>query len=442
MGIGSKSDAESLFKYSLDLIRGFLDRGLQIIAYAADGSGIERSIQKILTQKANKRMNVNFTHPGDPFQKRQISIDIPLFGEKDQPVVMVQDSQHACKTARNNAFSGARMLTLGNYAVLFEDLRRMAEEGGPLFNRDVNKLDRQDDNAAIRLFSGDALAWMVKNHPELIGSIVFLFIFGEQIDSYQSREMKHIDRIKIAFRTLFFLEHWEAFLETAGYPKKEYFISKEARDIFGMICLGLISLVITYRNLPSVYPLIPHLISTEPCEHVFGLGRQILSDFTLLDFHFLIPKLFVQLRQFKLFGDVSKGNERASGYNHLYFDTRGVDLHHLSIYPTDDEIQDAIAVAHLEATNLWHILGFDPQIFWESKVQLPSIMSWFSDLEEPSLGQGDEDEAEAEDAIGSKLQNAVEVLDMARYDTIKEQDEAINLTLVTAGLSFQNSANL
>jgi hypothetical protein len=206
--------------------------------------------------KAKKKRIVTFQHPKDG--SSAISFEIPLFGENsDQPVVMIQDSQHGCKTARNATFSGARMLILGNYPVIFEDLRRLAMESGPLFNHDVEKLDRQDDNAAIRLFSGDALQWFVEKYPDLLGPIAYLFIFGELIDAYQNRHLKHVERIKMVFRAQFFIETWERFLDSSNYPKGKYFLSKETCGIMKTLIQGLVNLVLVYRDFPSesVYPL-------------------------------------------------------------------------------------------------------------------------------------------------------------------------------------------
>jgi hypothetical protein len=46
----------------------------------------------------------------------------------------------------------------------------------------------------------------------------------------------------------------------------------------------------------------------------------------MLNFHYMIPKLFVRLREHALFSKFSDGKERASGYTHTYTDNRDVDL--------------------------------------------------------------------------------------------------------------------
>ena len=167
-------------------------------------------------------------------------------------------------------------LVLGNYVVLYYHFRRISTEGGPLFQRDVEKVDRQDDSAAIRLFSADALQWLTENYPTLLGPIIYLFVFGELIDAYQNRHIPHIERVNMVLRTLFFMEMWEEFLIKAHYARAKYFVSKEACDIIKFLIHGFLKLIIIYRDhLPKMYPLLPWLLSTEPCEHVFGLCRQI-----------------------------------------------------------------------------------------------------------------------------------------------------------------------
>ena len=77
---------------------------------------------------------------------------------------MMQDSKHLLKTFRNNAFSGAQALILGNHHVAYHQFRSLAfpsfqsfegsaatlpSTGGiaPLYHHDVEKLGQQDDAA-------------------------------------------------------------------------------------------------------------------------------------------------------------------------------------------------------------------------------------------------------------------------------------------------------
>jgi hypothetical protein len=103
--------------------------------------------------------------------------------------------------------------------------------GTPLYSRNVTKVDCQDDNAAVRLFSADVLKYLADNHPDYVGKIVYLFVFGELIDAYQNRSMHHLECIKLVLQARYFLDSWEAFLVVCGYQKDRYFLSREAADI-------------------------------------------------------------------------------------------------------------------------------------------------------------------------------------------------------------------
>jgi len=153
---------------------------------------------------------------------------------------------------------------------------------------------------------------------------------------------------------------WKCGKTSSRRPKAKHFISHEACDITRFLIYGLLQLIIVYRDdLDGVYPLLPWLLSTEVCEHVFGLCRQIIKDFTILDFYYMISKLFIRLHEHALFSKFSDGKERASGYFHTYTDNRDVDLVALSIYPSNDNLDDAAKIAY-EAENLWTLLGAPP----------------------------------------------------------------------------------
>ncbi|KIM80994.1 hypothetical protein PILCRDRAFT_44121, partial [Piloderma croceum F 1598] len=81
-----------------------------------------------------------------------------------------QDSKRGLKTARNQLFTGAQILVLGNFPCFYHQLLEFAKHPlGPLFNCDVEKVDRQDDCAAARLFSAESLHFHVSYYPNQVG---------------------------------------------------------------------------------------------------------------------------------------------------------------------------------------------------------------------------------------------------------------------------------
>ena len=216
-----------------------------------------------------------------------------------QPIAMIQDSKHALKTFCNNLFSGARLLVFGNHAYLYHHICEVAfEDGSPLFHWDVDNIDRQDDNAASRLFSADMLNYLTNHHPDYVREIAYLFVFGKLIDAYQNQRIPHVERVKMVLHVRYFLDSWEAFLNHCGYPKTRYFLSWEATDIVCIVIEGyLILIIIHHDHVPILSPLLPWLHSSETCEHVFGEARQIVKDFTYLNLIYMIPKLRIKIHE-------------------------------------------------------------------------------------------------------------------------------------------------
>jgi len=126
----------------------------------------------------------------------------------------------------------------------------------------------------------------------------------------------------------------------------------------------------------------------------------------MLDFQYMVPKLFIKLWQAGLSLKFSDGKARASGYNHTYTDIWGIDLQALSTYPTNDDMNDTAIRAYGEAESLFALLGVAASdLYYEAAAppRLPSIRSWFSKdvnnlfIEDESSNDGDSDLDSIED---------------------------------------------
>ena len=190
-------DADSLLMPLLELTKGLLAKGIRICSYSCDGTEVERKLQSKLTARADSSAEYSFTHPADG---SMFKISIPLFD--NHPVVMMQDSKHLLKTFRNNAFSGAQALILGDHYVAYHQFRDIAFPSAstgqespssaltavpPLYHCDVEKVDRQDDGTATRTFLAQTLKYVTKSQPESAGLHAYLFVAGELIDACQNR---------------------------------------------------------------------------------------------------------------------------------------------------------------------------------------------------------------------------------------------------------------
>jgi hypothetical protein len=284
-------DADALLIYLEMILNGLLTRGVRVVSYAADGTEVERSVQRLLKARGTTEITYAIRNPRPGYPETKVNITV----YDGQPTCMVQDSSHGLKTDRNNLFSGARLLAFGNHVALYRRIRQAAfEDKSPLYHRDVEKLDRQDDNAATRLHSGAHIKFLVAQHPDWLLEIAYITVCGDFNDAWQSRSMSHLERIKLVLRAGYFFDMWATYLDRCGYNRAQHYVSREFTDTIQFLIDGLISLVIIYRDhIEGDYPLLPWPHSTEPCEHIFGESRREVTDFTMLDFllHVRPPRL-------------------------------------------------------------------------------------------------------------------------------------------------------
>ncbi|KAH9938784.1 uncharacterized protein BXZ73DRAFT_23422, partial [Epithele typhae] len=361
--IANKLKAPDLNKMSEAVLQGLLERDVPVVSYVHDGTSVERKDQLMSYNHADSYCDFYVPAPTGKGSEYSLKIKVACFGK--HLVTFPQDHGHGRKTARNNLFSGAKIIALGNFTALYRRIHQVAfEPDSPLYHRDVEKLDRQDDNAAARLFSASTLKYIITHHPEYLGEIIYLFIFGELIDAWQNRKMTHTERVVPILRAWYFMNMWHVFLERAGYARGLYSLSHEAWDIFRILIESYLALLFIHRHYSASrgfpFPFCPWLHSTEACEHSFGLARQNVKDFTAMDFYYMIKH--IQIKQAEAFrlGQTTDPHARASGYNHTYVDSRDVDLCALATYPDDDAIQKAADEAFAEAESLVVLLGIAP----------------------------------------------------------------------------------
>ena len=446
LSIPDNLNANDLLKFTWEILTGLLARKIKVASYATDGSNVERSVQDKLEQRADRIIDFRIKHPADDGSVHSdITIPILLFG--DQPIAILQDPKHLLKTCRNNSFSGAQVPVLPNHPVLFSDILEMGRADSPIYLRDVEKVDRQDDNAATRLFSGATLEWLSKEHSEQRGLISFLFMCGEMIDAYQNRSISIETRVQMILRAHFFFEFWEKFIEIGGYSKKKHFLSPQCVKIIKALTRGFLQLVIIYRDYENGRPLLPWLLGTEAVEHVFGMCRQIVKDFTMLDFHLMIPKLFIKLREAFFSARSSDGKARASGYSHTHTDTRGINLLALSTYPTDLEIQEATNRAYEEAHSILAYLGLTAENLYCSRPSLPSISSWWADNnthDEDSDDDRDLDAAgvDSDSEKADDYQTMLDKLEDVELSTNRADNKLMDYRYATVALSIEDQTTM
>ena len=110
-----------------------------------------------------------------------IHFKVPIINEK--LLVRVQDPKYAKKIARNQLFTGVRLLSLGIDTAQYDQLYQLAHrDEHTLLKRNVLNVDKQDNGAAYQMFHSDNLLQIIKSenvHPDMIRLFIYLFILGK-----------------------------------------------------------------------------------------------------------------------------------------------------------------------------------------------------------------------------------------------------------------------
>lgn len=436
---------ETLYPKSRNVIEGLKRHGVDVVSYACDGTQVECNIQDALVSNAKNTLSIRLPEP-DPEEEDDYVIRIPMFGPgAGSPVVMVQDSKHALKTFRNNLFSGARALALGNHVAMYSQVRAVAfgDPPGPIYRRDVEKMDRQDDNAATRLFTAETLDFIAEHHPSCLGLIVYLFVMGEVVDAYQGRILSHLERVKMVLRCRYFLRLWKRFLRAAGYTEK-YCVSREAQDIIDKLIDGLLALICVYRDhYHGEYPLLLWLHATELCEHIFAECRKLIKDFTHLNFLFMTVRIHVLVHAAAIFSRGTDPKACAMGYSHSYLDPETAELKSLAVFPTDEEIEIISGEAWGEAIALLDLLGIQDTDITHRRTTTGTNSSdtvcGASDPAETSDEEDNQGETEAE-----VLQHLIGVQRSPGWDAVDEEsrNKMHTLTCAATALDIEDQEEL
>ncbi|KAK6992199.1 hypothetical protein R3P38DRAFT_2570976 [Favolaschia claudopus] len=360
MPLGSKVKGAQLADSQIRLMEGLVSRGFRITSSGGDGASVERDCQR-RTASACKLVEYRIKHPDGDYP----DIIVQIWDLDGNLWVVIQDAKHGRKTFKNNLYSGAHTLVLGNYPVFYQLVHKLGiKQGSPLYHRDFIKSDRMDDRAAARVFSADFLEQAAQDPSTNLGLFVYLLVFGDFIDAWQSRTLSHHERARIVIRTHLFLQTWREFLGKAGYSEARYFISKESFDIAQILINGLLGLIIIHRDHlgDNPCPLLPWFNASEPNEHSFSGLRDIFPDFTLQQAIIGVPKLRAKMeasvRIPKTHSDFKK---QASGYCHTYYSGGSeIDFERLNQYPTDAALAAAYQIAGQENECLWSLLGIHP----------------------------------------------------------------------------------
>ena len=100
------------------------------------------------------------------------------------------------------------------------------------------------------------------------------------------------------------------------------------------------------------------MYGSKACKHVFGDPKKIMPDFTLLDFFHIVPKIkYMHLTAYQRNIKTPKPSKAGSGYSIEVTKKKDVNLTVLRTWPSDDDLSEALHLAHTEALVLLKVLA-------------------------------------------------------------------------------------
>ena len=156
--------------------------GLPVISMAVDGAASELHVQLMMDSHQTQQPPLCYEYPC-----YGISIRAPVFTAMG-PLIAITDPSHARKTSHNQPQHGTHTVSLGMGFVVNRSLVDLCNTtiGSGLVKHDVENVDKQDDGAARRLYTHQALYAITDEigggrgiRPGFEGLFVWLFVFGE-----------------------------------------------------------------------------------------------------------------------------------------------------------------------------------------------------------------------------------------------------------------------
>ena len=238
-----------------------------------------------------------------------------------------------------------------------------------------------------------------------------IIVKGTLFEAWMSPSMKVEDRVLAALRARFWLHFCQSHVLKLTrqfpdlYSPARSFISPASFHIFNRLCDTLVLLALAYARYYPEEAFCPEKFNTEFLEHFFGIGRQLLPNFSYAEFLKMVQHIMVRQRILES-GLLKSKRERASASGYIF--NPDTDMHK-AVYDdsplrtsslTEVQLNHLVELAYNEAAHVCRdILCIPVSLTPTSPLQLQALGS----LKQRSKGSsaqhrgGNSDEEEDED---------------------------------------------
>lgn len=246
---------------------------IHILGVGADGDSKVRSYY--LQMLSDKPAGLEFL----TIDRVDFLFHLPLNHLSSYAECSFPDPRHLIKKWRNQILNVRRLLTFGKYLVQLEHIMEVADsekykhELG-LWKTDIKVNDKQNVNAAIRLFN-EKVQKCLKDYNEITfrGTILYLKLGTMLYQLYFDQNLHISERIRKAWTIVQYLRLWKLWTVSSGYRLDRNFISDQTYNDVLIAGHSLILFTHYHYTYKTDQPYEPWTWGSNSCEEVFSKAR-------------------------------------------------------------------------------------------------------------------------------------------------------------------------
>lgn len=239
------------------------------------------------------KVELNFT---------ELSVEsLRRYFNKADKFVYIQDMIHIATKLRNCLLNLIKMLPMGDYQVNIAHIKILLD----LLTKDVHGLvysdicpnDRQNFASFEKITHDRVLESLEKAVFGSEATVTFLKMCKNVTSSFLDMSIDASERIYRMFHSLYFLRAWRSWLKKMKYKMKDNFITPNAYACIELNAHGLVCAIMSLRDNGEDELFLPHLMASQPCEHIFRQMRSMSTanwtkiNFTLYELLHLISRV-------------------------------------------------------------------------------------------------------------------------------------------------------
>lgn len=145
----------------------------------------------------------------------------------------------------------------------------------------LNPLDRQNFQSVMRICDNRVINLLKKKVPRSEGTVKFLEILQNIIQSYMDQSLLPLQRINKIWYSIFILRIWREYILTnKDLTLKEKVVTSNCYICIELNAHSLVQCLLYLKKNDLSINFLPHLFSSQPCEGQFRRIRSFISTFS------------------------------------------------------------------------------------------------------------------------------------------------------------------